>query len=150
MSDDGMQPVQEPRLVRSVGFLSSRSGRRIEWGIFIAILGLFVGIGVWDISNARQQRDRLRHQTDLHALLKACRDLMQQHPNVRIEDLDHDPRIPEVIRRLGASYITIQSDCVHIELHSVFSHYAVEAFAEGAGRERGLKLIDGLWYYSAG
>lgn len=110
---------------------------------------MIVGV-VWDVWNSRRERDRLLHHTDHHALLKACRDLMVNHPEVSMGHVEDDPRIPEIIRRLGVSYITIKPDHVHIELHGGFDHYGVDAFAEGADRERGLKLIDGLWYYSEG
>lgn len=150
MSDDGMQPVKKPWFVRLTDVVASRGVRRVLLLLFLLWLGFNGGSCVWDVWNSRQERDRLLNHTDHRELLKACRELMRQHPDVSIGDPDHDPRVPEIIRRLGVSYITINPERVHIELHGGFDHYGVDAFAEGADRERGLKLIDGLWYYSEG
>lgn len=150
MSDDRMQPAKEPWFVQVADFIASRGFRTVLWCLFLLAIGWIPGAFVLDGWESRRERDRLLHHTDHHALLKACRELMRQHPDVSIGDPDHDPRVPDVIRRLGASYITINPDRVHIELHGGFDHYGVEAFAESADRERGLKLIDGLWYFSEG
>jgi hypothetical protein len=143
MTDDRMQPDRKSmplwaKVLLAVGIL------------YVAQFPIMIVGVVWDVWNSRRERDRLLHHTDHHALLKACRDLMVNHPEVSMGHVEDDPRIPEIIRRLGVSYITIKPDHVHIELHGGFDHYGVDAFAEGADRERGLKLIDGLWYYSEG
>lgn len=143
MSDDGMQPDKKrlpiwAKVLLALGIL------------YFAQFPILIVTIVWDGWNSRQERDRLLHHTDHHALLKVCRELMRKHPKTRIREPDSDPRVPEIIRRLGASSIAIEPDHVHIELHGGFDHYGVDAFAEGADRERGLKLVDGLWYYSEG
>ena len=139
MSDDGMQPTKKMPL-----------WAKVMVALVIAYFAQLPIIIIWDVWNSRQERDRLLNHTDHEALLKACRDLMANHPEVSMGHVENDPRIPDVIRRLGVSYITIKPDHVHIELHGGFDHYGVDAFAEDADPEGGFKLIDGLWYYSEG
>ncbi len=139
MSNDRMQPDKKKKPLWSKVFLA----------LVIAFVAQFPILIVWDVWNSRQERDRLLNHTDHPAFLKACRELMRNHPEVEIRDPGGDPRIPEIIRRLGVSYIMIERDHVHVELHGGFDHYGVDAFATGADY-RGRKLIDGLWYFSEG
>ena len=138
MSDDGMQ-LDKSKMPLWAKALAA---------LVIAYIAQFPIVIVWDVWSSRQERDQLLNHTDHQALLKACRDLMANHPEVSMGHVENDPRIPDVIRRLGVSYINIKPDHVHIELHGGFDHYGVDAFAEGADHEQGIKLIDGLWYYS--
>ena len=140
MSDDGMQPTKKMPL-----------WAKVMVALVIAYFAQLPIIILWDVWNSRQERDRLLNHTDHEALLKACRDLMANHPEVSMGHVENDPRIPDVIRRLGVSYITIKPDYVHIELHGGFDHYGVDAFAEGEENpDGGQELIDGLWYYCEG
>ncbi len=151
MSDDGVQPTRERWYVRLADFIANRWFQRALLTLLIAYAALFPISMIWDVWNSRQERDRLLNHTDHHALLKACRDLMANHPEVSMGSVENDPGIPEIIRRLGVSYIEIKPDHVHIEFHGGFDHYGVDAFAEGEENPRGgQKLIDGLWYYSGG
>jgi len=116
--------------------------------------------GVFRIFTLKPRLDTLLHQTDLQALLVACRLIIKEgyegkymnawpdkHPDVE--------KFPKEILALKPSYIVVLDDGrVRIEMLGGQSHYGVVAYAEDfkepyedfiPGHK---KLIDGLWFYS--
>jgi hypothetical protein len=59
-----------------------------------------------------------------------------------------DPCLPDVLRELGTSYVSVSKDIVRVELHGGFDHYGVLAFPEGVEGHGDRKLMEGLWYYT--
>ena len=108
----------------------------------------FIGIPI-QVYNAHRERQRLLHETDHHALLAACRELMRDYAGQHIADPANDPRVPLIIRGLGPSYMDISTQQLRVELHGGFDHYGFVAYPEGANAGDGWgKLIDGLFYYT--
>jgi hypothetical protein len=96
---------------------------------------------------------KLLYETDHHAVLEACRDLMDRHK--RGEEFPHffnpnDPAFPDSLRPLRPSYLSVSDDFVLMEMHGGHDHYGFYAYAAGSekeGKDGGVKLIDGLWWY---
>ena len=112
-------------------------------------VGGVVGPCAMHMCNAIQERNKLLYDTDYPALLAASRTLIRDYPGEHISDPEHDPRVPDIIRDLGPSYLYIHADQLYVELHGGFDHYGFIALAADAPlRIPGRKLIDGLYYYS--
>jgi len=115
--------------------------------------------------HADQIKGRLLHETDHRAVLTASRELIRTrqeyahdpaiHPGPRPE-MSHiagdDPKLPSVLRDLGAPRIMVLDDCVVIEFGGGFHHQGLMALATDgetvmSDQKGRLRLIDGLWFY---
>ena len=109
--------------------------------------------------------NRIERCVDHQALLVACQVMMQSRTAYKTtfdspagqSNVDlHDANVPEIIRRLGPSYVLVQDDVATVEMGGGFGHCGVVAFAQGNDTTNRIpgwgkkkkKLIDGLWYYS--
>jgi hypothetical protein len=106
-----------------------------------------------DIERVNADKERLLHATDHAAVLAACRELMRAHAGPHRVLSGDNPLLPEPIRSLHASDVSVDSDFVSIEMHGGFAHYGFRAFAEGVENHDcgdAVKLLDGLWFYGPG
>jgi hypothetical protein len=119
------------------------------------------------LQSGRTSIEVLLHQTDFQALLAGCREMMIHRKEYRVDPNGYggerdpksswvdpaDPKLPVAVRELVPTYILVQDDMTLLELCGGFDHYGVRAYAKGSkrdGEEGGVRLIDGLWYYSEG
>jgi hypothetical protein len=113
--------------------------------LLVGSCGWILGIAV-DVWQSARERDRVLYHSDHQAIRAACRDLMAKYAGEYI-DRD-DPCLPDVLRELGTSYVSVSKDIVRVELHGGFDHYGVLAFPEGVEGHGDRKLMEGLWYYT--
>ncbi len=109
----------------------------------------------------RSKQYRLKHLTDHHALLDACRLLMQSKENFTLDHSRHpaesdghrfldprDPKLPEPIREAAPVYIHVTEDSVSLKMHGGHYHWGLNAYREGIEGSGDLKLLTGLWYWT--
>jgi len=126
-------------------------------GLFLLLvlgaLMLFPWLGAWYAESRYTRPEKLLHDTDHPAVLRACREMLALHRRGELpgQPEPNDPGIPEAVRALRPAYIVVGDDSVQLEMHGGFDHYGFFAYAEGSakeGRWGGKKLIDGLWFYA--
>src|SRR5262249_39717965 len=121
------------------------------WMVSASIMvcsGLYFFMG-----SQRTNPNKLLYEANHQAVLEACQDLMARHK--RGEEFPpmffpSDPGFPDSLRPLRPSYLSVRDDVVHMEMHGANDHYGFYAYAEGSekeGKDGGVKLIDGLWWY---
>ncbi len=133
--------------------------------ILIFIGALFLGFflvlltvpGFYKIIMLKPRYNRLIYKTDHHALLSACRQLMDEGYRGKhsCKWPHRDPEannFPKIILDLKPTYVWIHDkDYVDIELLGGMSHFGVKAYAEDFNEPHekyyygNRKLIDGLW-----
>jgi hypothetical protein len=123
------------------------------------VLGLLYALGFMNGIKVWWRLGRVLHRTDHHALLEACRTLMDTEYrgqyNMRWPFRHPDAyKFPKEIQRLKPTYVIVKEETVRIELWGGMSHYGVIAYSLDfrepcSGFSYGQKkLIDGLWFYS--
>jgi hypothetical protein len=150
-------PKSHPAVSQGSGVHWGRIARSVRLMLpavaFVAVLALLVvgscgwvvGIRV-DVWQSARERDRLLHHSDHQVIRAACRDLMTKYAGEHI--VGDDARLPDVLRELGTSYVSVSKDIVRVELHGGFDHYGVLAFPEGVEGHGDYKVMEGLWYYT--
>ena len=128
-------------------------------GLLYCIL-ILSSIGFFRVFTYRSDLNRLLHNTNHHALLIACRDIMKEgyRGKYMLKGSNKHPdadKIPKEILALKPTYIRVENDdYVHIELWGGMSHIGVTAYAEDFKKPTknfkygNKKLIDGLWFRS--
>lgn len=104
-----------------------------------------------------RKRVRLLCKTDYHALLAACREVMQREdlvPGVRYEP--SWLQLHEVIRKLDPSAISKCDNYLFIYIRGFMDRFGVYAYPQDfeepykGFKYDGLELIPGLWFYDEG
>jgi hypothetical protein len=127
-------------------------------GLYYCIM-ILIGAGFLEVFTFRSRFNNLIYKTDHHALLAACRKLMDEgysgKYNIKIDRKPEVDNFPEIILQLKPTYLWFQDEgYVIIELFGGMSHYGVRAYAEDFNepyegfRYGNKKLIDGLWFES--
>ena len=129
--------------------------------LFIPLVLTFLSLpGAYETIMFKPRFNNLIYKTDHHALLAACRKLMDEGYSGKYiyHWTNRDPNVenfPEIILQLKPTYVWIHDkDFVDIELFGGMSHYGVKAYAEDFNepyegyRYGNRKLIDGLWFES--
>ena len=131
---------------------------RILWGtvalVILAAIGwpLYFCLGFWYKESQFTKPETLLRRTDYQAIRDACREMMAKHQRGELPGSLYrdDPRVPDAIKPLRPSDITITDEVVVVEMHSGSDHYGFFAYPDGSaddGREGGVRLINGLWIY---
>jgi hypothetical protein len=112
---------------------------------------------------AEWRRHSLLHWTDHTARGTACREVITafaatprepDYPWIRVCVRPHcqsDVRLPEVVRGLDPTEVSVAPDRLRVELGGGFRHYGIEAVSSSARQGgKGTVLSDGVWFYDAG
>jgi hypothetical protein len=163
----GNQVKRIPPLIKSA------FGRRLWLVVCLVVMAsavLWFGlVGVWWLGDlVNESKMRARHElllrgTDQISMLTTCRWMMTQMDHYETGSNAQsawlrgaDGRLPENIRALHCTSVSVERDAVRIEMGGGFCHYGLEAYdadtavpyGYGADDVDYAKLIDGLWFYT--
>lgn len=130
--------------------------------ILIAVMGVLIAaVSVLDSSSfyAWQQKRMVKRvlAADPAQLLSAGRELITSRSGFAGEISPSSPDVPEAIRRLKPTLITISTNAVGVDFSDVYNPFGIIVYAAGVSpppapkNGRGPRQwIDGLWLYDDG
>jgi hypothetical protein len=88
--------------------------------------------------------------SDPNLLLNAGRQLLQSRTGYVGEISASSSDIPEIIRRLKPTRITLTTNSLWVDFSDVFNPFGIDVFPVGADGAAPHKWIDGLWLFDDG